>query len=317
MKYSFVLPAYKAKFFKESIDSILAQTYPDFELIIVNDASPEDLDSIVASYDDPRIKYFKNKENIGGNNLVSQWNYCITLCKSDYLILSSDDDVYDPDYLFKLNKLVDKYPQVNVFRPRVRYIDSDNKITDIGGYLKEFCTDLEWLEAWVKGWIGSGIPYYIIKREALLEIGGFADYPLGWFADDATILRLLHKGIVSSSDFLFSFRVSGISISSRRNSSQDLKNKIIASERYYNEVINYLHNINDSDHYSRCLNDSIMKWLPQFMQNAKIRTELFNASFISVTSHLKQLMNLSFMSKKRVFYLYVNYLFNFFTLNNN
>ena len=51
-KYSFVLPAYKARFFREALDSILAQTYKDFELIIVNDASPEDLDSIVKSYDD-------------------------------------------------------------------------------------------------------------------------------------------------------------------------------------------------------------------------------------------------------------------------
>ena len=49
MKYSFVLPAYKARFFKEALDSILNQTYNDFELIIVNDASPEDLDSIVNS----------------------------------------------------------------------------------------------------------------------------------------------------------------------------------------------------------------------------------------------------------------------------
>ena len=47
IKYSFVLPAYKARFFRDALDSILAQTYKDFELVIVNDASPEDLDSIV------------------------------------------------------------------------------------------------------------------------------------------------------------------------------------------------------------------------------------------------------------------------------
>ena len=56
IKYSFVLPAYKAKYFREAIDSILNQTYADFELVIVNDASPEDLDSIVNSYDDKRIR---------------------------------------------------------------------------------------------------------------------------------------------------------------------------------------------------------------------------------------------------------------------
>ena len=59
MKYSFVLPAYKAKYLKDAIDSILSQTYSQFELIIVNDASPEDLDSIIYSCQDDRIKYYK------------------------------------------------------------------------------------------------------------------------------------------------------------------------------------------------------------------------------------------------------------------
>ena len=69
VKYSFVLPAYKARFFREAIESILNQTYSEFELIIVNDASPEDLDSIVNSYSDERIRYYRNKENIGGRDI--------------------------------------------------------------------------------------------------------------------------------------------------------------------------------------------------------------------------------------------------------
>ena len=77
VKYSFVLPAYKACFFREAIESILNQTYSEFELIIVNDASPEDLDSIVNSYSDERIRYYRNKENIGGRDLVAQWNECL------------------------------------------------------------------------------------------------------------------------------------------------------------------------------------------------------------------------------------------------
>ena len=92
--YSFVLPAYKAKFLGEAIDSILAQTYTNFELIIVNDASPEDLESIVKLYDDPRIQYYTNKVNVGGKDLIAQWNYSITYAKGEYLILASDDDIY-------------------------------------------------------------------------------------------------------------------------------------------------------------------------------------------------------------------------------
>ena len=63
---SFVLPAYKASWISEAIDSILAQTYHNIELIIVNDQSPEPIREIVAQYDDPRIRYYENEENIGG-----------------------------------------------------------------------------------------------------------------------------------------------------------------------------------------------------------------------------------------------------------
>ena len=86
VKYSFVLPAYKANYLRESIDSILGQTYTDFELIIVNDASPEDVDSIVNSYNDKRIQYYRNEDNIGGKDLVAQWNYSISYATGDYLV---------------------------------------------------------------------------------------------------------------------------------------------------------------------------------------------------------------------------------------
>lgn len=144
-KYSFVLPAYKARFFKEALDSILAQTYKDFELIIVNDASPEDLDSIVKSYDDSRIRYYVNEENIGGKDLVAQWNHCLEYVNGEYVILASDDDLYHLEYLERMNVLVDKYPEVNVFRPRVQLIDESNSITHIAGVLNEYTSQLEFI----------------------------------------------------------------------------------------------------------------------------------------------------------------------------
>jgi glycosyltransferase len=61
---------FKAKYLSESIDSILNQTMSDFELIIVNDQSPDDIDSIVFSFNDSRIQYDINEKNIGGTDLI-------------------------------------------------------------------------------------------------------------------------------------------------------------------------------------------------------------------------------------------------------
>ena len=64
MKFSVTIPIYKATFLRECIESVLSQTYKDFEVIIVNDASPEDLTSIVKSFDDSRIKYYVDRKSV-------------------------------------------------------------------------------------------------------------------------------------------------------------------------------------------------------------------------------------------------------------
>ena len=73
ISFSFVMPAYKSQFLSKAIESILKQTYSVFELIIINDASPESLKEIVNQFHDERIRYEENKENIGGTDLVANW----------------------------------------------------------------------------------------------------------------------------------------------------------------------------------------------------------------------------------------------------
>ena len=137
IKYSFVLPAYKRQFIKEAIDSILAQTYTNFELIIVNDASPEGLDEIIKSYNDNRISYYINEKNLGGKNLVKQWNHSISYAKGDYIILASDDDIYHSEYLATMDALVNKYPNTNVFRPRIQIIDGEGNSVRTESFMRE------------------------------------------------------------------------------------------------------------------------------------------------------------------------------------
>ena len=61
---SVIMPAYNCeRFIKQSIDSVLAQTYTNWELLIVDDCSTDDTDSVVAKFKDSRIRYFKNERN--------------------------------------------------------------------------------------------------------------------------------------------------------------------------------------------------------------------------------------------------------------
>ena len=243
-KYSFVLPAYKATFLRESIDSILNQTYKDFELIIVNDASPEDLSSIVNSYSDERIQYYINEKNIGGTDLVAQWNHCITYAKGDYLILASDDDVYHADFLEKMDDLVNKYPEVNVFRSRVQHMNADGHIRGESEELDEYLSYIDFLYAMHQGMICSGLAYHIFKREELVNIGGFVNFPSAWISDDATVISLAKNGVVFHKEALFAFRSSDINISSKVNDCKMLSDKLSAVEKAFNWKIQKLKEIN-------------------------------------------------------------------------
>ena len=129
--YSFIMPAYKSKFIQQAIDSVLTQSYTNFELVIVNDASPDNLFKVVNSYHDERISYFENKENIGGKDLIENWNHCLNYAQGEYVILASDDDIYKLDFLKEINDLIIKYPRCDVLRSRVQRINTERNVTNV------------------------------------------------------------------------------------------------------------------------------------------------------------------------------------------
>ena len=125
VKYTFLVPSYKASFLEEALLSIKNQTFKDFKVLISDDCSPEPLKPI---YDkvcggDSRFTFRRNKENMGGKSLVSHWNLLVDMCDTEYLIMASDDDVYEPNFLEKIDDLVIKYPQVDILRARARRVE--------------------------------------------------------------------------------------------------------------------------------------------------------------------------------------------------
>lgn len=95
MLVSVVLPAYNAELYlKEAIDSVLSQTFTDFELIILNDGSIDRTEEIILSYNDSRIVYVKNEKNLG---LIGTLNKGINLAKGKYIARMDADDICLPE----------------------------------------------------------------------------------------------------------------------------------------------------------------------------------------------------------------------------
>ncbi len=203
------MPAYKARFLKQAIESILCQTLSDWELVIVDDKSPDDLKSVVDKYSDPRIRYYRNEHNLGGENLVRQWNYCITLANGDWIALAADDDLYSPTFCEECLRLIKKYPTVDLIRARVLQIDESGKPLWDDGVLSEITNKYEFLYDWLTAKAFTCIGNYLFRKEALMKMGGFMDYPCAFGSDIATPIALSKNGVANTADMLFSFRQSG------------------------------------------------------------------------------------------------------------
>lgn len=213
IKVSFVLPAYKKQYLFKSITSIVQQTNKNWELIIIDDCSPEDLYSVVDQFNDDRITYHRNEENIGGTNLVAQWNHCLEYASGDYVILAADDDMYEPTFLEEVNKLIQKYPNVDLLRSRVLQIDEEDKPIWDDGVFEEYQSKYKYLHDWLEGGMFTCIGNYVFRRSALLEIGGFMDFPCAFGSDIATPIALSTNGVAHTKDMLFKFRQSTIHLS--------------------------------------------------------------------------------------------------------
>lgn len=235
--FSFVMPAYKGRYLKESIESILAQDYHFFELIIVDDSSPDNLFDIVSQYNDTRISFYRNEKNLGGTDLVAQWNHCLSYAKGEYVILATDDDLYEPNFLSSFVPLIEKYPEVALFRARILQVDGNNHIKQIDSCYKEFLKPIEFWYHFMHGMKG-GIPHYIFKRDILEDKGGFVNFPMAWASDDATALMMSEFGVVTSMEHLVRFRWSDINISSNAELVREkVQARIIFSQWLQNHII--------------------------------------------------------------------------------
>jgi len=124
-KISVLMPVFNAeKFLREAINSILNQTFKDFEFIIINDASTDDSKKIIISYDDKRIRYFENHGNLG---VAGTLNRGLKLAKGDYVArMDADDIAYPNRFKLEYNEII-KNQTIAVVSSYYDVIDENKK----------------------------------------------------------------------------------------------------------------------------------------------------------------------------------------------
>lgn len=127
---SVIIPNYNhAPFLRERIDSVLNQTYRDFEVIVLDDKSSDNSREVIESYrDNPQIAHIVYNE-VNSGSTFKQWQKGFELAKGDYIWIAESDDVAHPDFLKKLIAAIDGDKQVSLAASAITLIDENGNVT--------------------------------------------------------------------------------------------------------------------------------------------------------------------------------------------
>lgn len=164
MKISCVLPSRNgARYLKESIESVLTQTFKDWELILIDDASTDETPSIMKEYAqrDPRIRFFSNPKNL---KLPLSLNHGFQHARAPYFTWTSDDNLYHPTALEKMLAMLESGQADLVY--------ADMEQIDEHGQVKERLSMRPLEEIWKESPVGA---CFLYKREVHEALGGYSD----------------------------------------------------------------------------------------------------------------------------------------------
>lgn len=113
MTFSVIIPLYnKAPYVRKTVESVLGQTFTDYELIIIDNGSTDDSSKIVAGFTDSRIRIVRLEENVGVSNAR---NKGVSLSTAPYITFLDADDWWEPTFLEEMARLIERHPNAGIY----------------------------------------------------------------------------------------------------------------------------------------------------------------------------------------------------------
>lgn len=124
-KISVCIPTYnQGAYLAHALESVLTQTFGDFEVIVYDDGSTDNTREIVAGFSDSRIRYFRHAENVG---IAENRNSCLAVARGEYIGWLDSDDIYLPEMLATQSATLDRHPNVGLVHSAYHVIDSESR----------------------------------------------------------------------------------------------------------------------------------------------------------------------------------------------
>jgi len=294
---SIIIPTYnRAHLIGETLDSVMAQTYKNWECIVVDDRSMDNTEEIVQKYIklDNRFKYYRRpKEKLKGAG--SCRNYGLQLSSGELINWFDDDDIMLEDFLKKRVKVFIQKPKTDVVFCSFRFFDKNGLQSKV--YNKVFEENI--IKNYVDSRVVFGPPSYLIRKEILGNI--FFDENLHRAEDADFFLKLFSSKttieIIHIPEVLFHVRkhINTISLNDDKTGNR-LNSQFIVRQR----ILDYLHEIQYEKgilkYNNRCLMD-----IKRLVDNKNYKSAIFNIT------------NFKYLNFKQKAYLIVCVLSQFFT----
>lgn len=186
-----------------ALRSAVNQTYKNIEIIVSDNCSQDDTESVVKEFNDPRIRYYRQKENIGP---INNQNFCLEQSRGEHFSLLLDDDLIDDDFVSICMNAVRDHGEPGIILTGARQIDSKGNVLSVTHNTVSGYSTAEF----ILGWFNNKVPLYLcstlFNTKRLKQLGGLHS-KTNTYDDVVAYVQLAAKyGRVDIFDIKASFR---------------------------------------------------------------------------------------------------------------
>ena len=176
-------------YLKEALGCALAQTYPNIEIVVSDNASTDNTEEVVRSYADPRIRYFRQATGLIPND---NFNFCLEQARGAYFLMLPDDDRIDPDFVETCMRAGGYQTHHGIIRTAVRIINANGTVLEEGHNPLAGTSTGDFFLGWFAGKTSIYICATLFNTEGLRAISGLRSRH-NLFQDVMAIARLAHR----------------------------------------------------------------------------------------------------------------------------
>jgi len=185
------MPTYNRadSYLKQAIQSAVNQTYSNIEIIVSDNCSTDNTETLVRAFNDSRIRYFKQSKNIG---MLNNSNFCLDKAKGAYFMQLHDDDLIDHDFVSVCMKAVNYDTNIGIIATGTRIIDEEGKAIREETNKAEGCSTIDFMLSWFNYEVSLYLCSTLYNTRRLKELGGFKS-KTNQFEDGVALFQLAAK----------------------------------------------------------------------------------------------------------------------------